>query len=378
MGYFFRSWGTRYGSHLALFCATFVLTTLSGAEWSSNASFFYGERPLGWNEWLEGLHFSVPFLTVLSVHEFGHYVAARCYRIAVSLPYYIPLWLGFLGIPSIGTAGAFIRIKSHIRTRDQYFDVGVAGPLAGFCVALLVLWYGFTHLPAVDHVFSIHPEYERYGSEYARFVYTDQGSYLLLGSNLLFDFFKAYVADPSLLPHPYEMIHYPYLLAGYLSLFFTALNLLPIGQLDGGHVLYALVGSRWHGVMARALLLSLLFYAGLGVMQPYVESVYFLVAAPLYVAFLYLSLRRLSTSWKLRLSFALGLFTLQLVMGFFFPSLEGYSGWLLFGFLIGNLLGVDHPVTENTAPLSPVRRYVAYLTILIFVLCFSWEPFLVR
>ena len=366
-----------YGVHLLLFVATCVCTTIAGAEWSTNTHLLYGDHPMKWSHLLEGLHFSVPFLAVLTVHEFGHYVAARVYSIAVTLPYYIPLWLGFLGTPTIGTAGAFIRIKGRIRTRSEYFDVGVSGPLAGFCLAVIVLGYGFTHLPPQEHIFSLHPEYKAYGLAYAEEVYAEKGVYVFFGSTLLFDFFKDWIADPALLPHPYEMIHYPYLLAGYLSLFFTALNLLPIGQLDGGHLLYALVGAKWHGYISRVFLLFLIFYAGLGLMKPYLQDISFLWAGPLYLGFLYLCLRKCVRQNKGRWSAALAIFALQLGVGMLFPEVEGYSGWLLFGFLLGSVLGVDHPQALSSAPLSPTRRYVAYATLVVFIVCFSWNPFLI-
>ena len=140
--------------------------------------------------------------------------------------------------------GAFIRIKSVVRSRLTFFDIGIAGPLAGFIAALAVLWYGFTHLPPADFIFTIHPEYARFGSSYPQFVYENAPENLILGDNILFWFFKTYIADPARLPHAYEMTHYPYIFAGYLALFFTSLNLIPIGQLDGGHILYGLIGKK--------------------------------------------------------------------------------------------------------------------------------------
>lgn len=368
--------GGRYGVHILLFLLTLLGTTLAGAEWSCNVSLFSEARPLRWGHLLEGLHFSVPFLGVLTVHEFGHYVAARWHRISVTLPYYIPLWLGFVGIQSIGTAGAFIRIRSRIRTRAQYFDVGVAGPLAGFVFTLGLLAYGFATLPPAEHIFSLHPEYKRYGMQYAQYVYEEEGRYLVFGHNLLFDFFKSWLADPVRVPHLYEMVHYPYLLAGYLSLFFTALNLLPIGQLDGGHVWYALVGRRHYGWISRLFLLLLLFYAGLGLLSPYVSDISFLWAGPVYVVFLYLCMKRAWLQPRARWGAAIGLFALQLLGGWLFPQVEGYPGWLLFGFLLGHVLGVDHPEAPSKQKLSLLRRCVAYLSIGIFLVCFSGKPFL--
>ena len=109
--------------------------------------------------------------------SFGHYITARIYRVKVTLPFYIPLWLGI--ISTIGTMGAFIQIKQPLVSRKQFFDIGIAGPLAGFVVAIGVLWYGFTHLPSPEYVFEIHPEYkteypiefEKYGYNYAEYAY---------------------------------------------------------------------------------------------------------------------------------------------------------------------------------------------------------------
>ena len=130
------------------------------------------------------------------------------------------------------------------------FDIGIAGPLVGFISALAVLIYGLTHLPPADFIFTIHPEYMRVGTDYASVVYSAEflkgGLDIRLGDNLLFNALSSVFADPALMPNPHEIIHYPFLLAGYLSLVFTALNLLPIGQLDGGHVVYGLFGWKGH------------------------------------------------------------------------------------------------------------------------------------
>ena len=134
--------------HIVLFIITVIATTIAGAEWMYGRWLFSGEYSLTQDELWNGLSFSIPFLCILSVHEMGHYVVARMNQIKVTLPYYIPMWLGFIpGMPSFGTMGAFIRIKAVIQSRREYFDVGVAGPIAGFIIALIVLWYGFSHLP---------------------------------------------------------------------------------------------------------------------------------------------------------------------------------------------------------------------------------------
>ena len=124
--------------HGGLFIVTFVTTTLAGAEW------VYGRSVLApdftWIDFQNGLWYSVPFLLILTVHEFGHYFTAIYHRVRTTLPFYIPFyfpWIPFL----LGTMGAVIRIKSRIISNKQHFDIGLAGPLAGLMVAVAVLIY---------------------------------------------------------------------------------------------------------------------------------------------------------------------------------------------------------------------------------------------
>ena len=372
----------KYFIHIILFLLTLATTTAAGAEWIFGRFFipFAGTTPMGWREFVAGLNFSIPFLTVLTVHEFGHYFVARTNQVRVTLPYYIPFWFG-LG-QSIGTMGAFIRIQDYISSRRKYFDIGVAGPLAGFVVALVLLWYGFTHLPPVDYIFTIHPEYRQYGLRYGEFVSLNvasgKASAVAFGDNLLFWFFKTYVADQSLLPHPYEMLHYPYLLAGYLSLFFTSLNLIPIGQLDGGHVLYALIGRRKFNALAPVLFIGFVFYAGLG----YIRVVDFATDKEnifrdllLYIAALFVAFSRINDRPITALLIALSVVLAQLAVSFVFPEAEGYLGFMVFAVVLGRFLGVYHPDTEENEPLSTGRKLLGWLAVLIFILCFSPRPF---
>lgn len=264
--------------HTGLFLLTFVVTTIAGAEWIFNKSLFYGEELLGWSEIMAGLYYSIPFLGILTAHEFGHYFTAKYYKTEVTLPYYIPLWFGFAPLfPSFGTMGAFIRIKSMIKSRKEYFDIGVAGPIAGFVVALFVLTYGFTHLPEPSYIFEIHPEYEQYGVDYEDYAYEHNEGNFVVGDNLLFLFFKKYVADPERVPNNYELYHYPWLFAGYLALFFTALNLIPIGQLDGGHVIYGLLGYKYSRIVSRTLFLVMVTISGISFVPRGIIDIDFLV-----------------------------------------------------------------------------------------------------
>ncbi len=377
----------KYWLHILLFLVTLATTTAAGAEWTYGR-FFIGPQSLGWPEFWAGLHFSIPFLTVLTVHEFGHYFVAKANRVRVTLPYYIPLWLGFGIGESIGTMGAFIRIQDFIKSRQKYFDIGIAGPLAGFVVALALLWYGFAHLPPIDYIFTIHPDYKQFGANYGKHI--DEvmakgnvnANVIAFGDNLLFWFFKTYVADPSRLPHRFEMIHYPYLLAGYLSLFFTSLNLIPVGQLDGGHVLYGLIGRRRFNALAPVLYTGFVFYAGLGLFKisdfaTSDDAVFLDQFSKLifYVTALFLMFSRVTEQWITNLLIALSIVAVQFGVSFFFPQAEGYSGFLVFGFVLGRFLGVYHPETEQDEPLSTNRQLLGWLALLVFILCFSPKPF---
>ncbi|WP_420147730.1 site-2 protease family protein [Spirosoma sp.] len=375
-----------YLLHGGLFLITLVTTTLAGAEWMFGRLFipFEGMKPLGWSEFVAGLQFSLPFLAILTVHEFGHYFTAKANKVRVTLPFYIPLWLG-IG-QSIGTLGAFIRIKDYINSRRKYFDIGIAGPLAGFVLALAVLWYAFTHLPPPEFIFTIHPEYQKWGLDYGNYAYQNlpEGGAVGLGDNLLFYFFKTYVADPARVPHAYEMIHYPYVLAGYLALFFTSLNLIPIGQLDGGHILYGLIGRKRFQWVAPTLFIVFAFYAGLGQFKPSdfavsSDEAFFseLGSFGLYVFVLFLAFSRISENRITSLLVTLSVVTAQLIVSWIRPDLEGYSGFMIFVLVLGRFLGVYHPETELEEPLDAKRQVLGWIALLVFVLCFSPRPFLI-
>ncbi|GAB3796823.1 site-2 protease family protein [Spirosoma humi] len=375
-----------YLLHGGLFLITLITTTMAGAEWMFGRLFIpiEGMKTLGWAEFVDGFNFSIPFLAILTVHEFGHYFTAKANHVRVTLPYYIPLWIG-IG-QSIGTLGAFIRIKDYINSRQKYFDIGIAGPLAGFALALIVLWYGFTHLPPPEFIFTIHPEYQKWGLDYGRYAYQNlpEGvSPLRLGDNLLFNFFKDHVADPARIPHPYEMIHYPYLMAGYLALFFTSLNLIPIGQLDGGHILYALIGRKRFQWVSPVLFTAFAFYAGLGMFKPsdfavQTDEAFYseLGNFGLYIGFLYLAFSRISENRMTSLIITLSVVATQLVVVWVRPDIEGYSGFLAFAFVLGRFLGIYHPETELEEPLNGKRQVLGWLAVVVFILCFSPRPFM--
>ena len=379
---------------VVLFIITLITTTLAGAE-AITGHFFLLEKDdtaLRFPEdFWQGLKFSLPFLGILTFHEFGHYFTARYYKIKVSLPYYIPMWLSAI-TTSIGTMGAVIRIIGRTRSRKEYFDIGIAGPLAGFVVALGVLFYGFTHLPPVEYIFTIHPEYAKFGSNYSVEVLRDikaLNGQLVLGDNLLFKFFKTYVANPALLPPNFEIMHYPFIWAGYLSLFFTALNLIPIGQLDGGHILYGLIGKRNFNLLSPIIFISFALFAGYGLFSiheitmigkggQYTDDNDFLGWLLAYIFFLRICFSRISenqiTSWVLSLGVVVTQFLLSYIPQI--ATLHGFSGFLPFVFLLGRFLGIYHPEVEIDEPLDMKRKLLGWLTLVIFILCFSPYPFM--
>ena len=197
-----------------------------------------GARHAGADLWrepgrvVEGLAYAVPLLLVLGVHELGHYLAARHHRLAVSLPYFIPVPFG------LGTFGAFIRMRGLPADRRALFDVAAAGPLAGLAVAVPLLWWGLGHSTAV-------PAAE--GGTYP-------GSSVLLAV-------IAELAGPVSAGGQHLRLH-PAAFAGWLGVMITALNLLPVGQLDGGHAADGLLG-RAGGTLASGVALFALLFLGL-------------------------------------------------------------------------------------------------------------------
>ncbi len=364
-----------YLIHGSLFLITFVTATFAGAEWTYGKSVFM--EGYSWADFASGLPYSICFLTILSCHEFGHYFTALHYKIKTTLPYYIPIppILPF----NIGTFGAVIRIKERILTNKQQFDVGIAGPLAGFVVAVAFLIYGFATLPPPENIFQFHPEYKQYGLNYESHVYNPATMPtgivdVFIGKNMLFTFLEKVFADPARMPNPHEIMHYPFLFAGFLSLVFTCMNLLPIGQLDGGHVLYGLVGYRKHRIIATVLYFGLIFYTGLGYIDARTPINQLFTDIAFYLFFLYMALRSLFEKKRDRIMYALIVFTLQYLLGWLFPSIHGYSAWLVFILLVGWMAGVPHPPSEIELPLDRNRKILGWLALLIFVLCLTPNP----
>lgn len=274
---------------LILFLVTIFTTLWAGAyqvnvKPVSGAWDFLVRYP---NQLLQGWPFAATLLGILVTHEFGHFWLSRIHRVPASLPLFIP------GPPQfIGTFGAIIRMRSPIMNRKALFDIGVAGPIAGFVVAVFALLIGLSLSTVV-------PKLGLYG--------------LQLGEPLLLQFFAWLIFGP--IPETYDIVLHPVGFAAWFGLFVTALNLIPIGQLDGGHVAFALFGKRQR-TLAFAILPILV---GLGI-------------------------------W-------------------------GWPGWLLWAGLTA-LVGISHPpVRDPTTELGIGRVWVGWLAIAMFVVCFSPVPF---
>ena len=236
----------RWWLHVALFALTFVTVWMGGALIAGVPPVSPFARTLGdaWPAfvgWVRamrpGLEFAWGLMAILLAHETGHYVVARRYAINVSPPYFLPappFW------NFVGTFGAFIRLRSPVVDRRQLLDVGAAGPWAGFVVAILILSVGLTLSNPVSGLGTTSPQ-----------LILIHNQPLFLGDSLFMAAARALFADGQ------TIALHPLAFAGWLGLLVTALNLLPLGQLDGGHVLYGLVGS-WQSSLGRITWLSLL------------------------------------------------------------------------------------------------------------------------
>jgi membrane-associated protease RseP (regulator of RpoE activity) len=245
---------------------------------------------------IHGLSFSVPLLFILTCHEMGHYVACRLYGVDSSLPYFIPT------PPMIGPAGtfgAFIRIRSRIPTRRAIFDIGVAGPIAGFIALLPVAIIGVATMQTVPAGTPIPPD---------TIVFADPLMMKAIG--LLFSKDMSLGAGNS------------FYFAAWMGLLVTALNLIPSGQLDGGHAMFAALGERVHA---------------------WTGKIAFVVMAALSI---------------------LGMLIYQSPSGF------------LIAILLGVMMRIPHPQPWDNTPLDAKRKVIAVLTLLIFILCFV--PFPIR
>lgn len=226
---------TRPGLALVLLFATVLTTTLVGAKIAGVDFTILHSNP---SVILSGLPYSLALVTILGIHELGHYLTARYYKIRATLPYFIPMPF------FLGTFGAFIQMRSPVPNRKALFDLSIAGPIAGFLATLPLLIWGLAHsqvIPLNDKTGLLNPD----ALNPKHSILLALLAKLALGSQLI--------------PKSAIDLH-PVAVAGFLGLVVTALNLMPVGQLDGGHIIHAMFGQKTAiiiGQIARLLLLLL-------------------------------------------------------------------------------------------------------------------------
>ncbi len=212
--------------NIALFIATILSTLFVGAGQNYSVEELLTD-PL---KILSGLPFSISLMTILICHETAHYIAAKKHNISATLPYFIPA-------PTIiGTFGAFIKIKSPITTRQALVDIGAAGPIAGFIVSVIAVVIGlqFSEIKSIQNV----------------------AGNLMFGDSIIFKIIS-YITFGNI-PQSHDIFIHPIAFAGWIGFLITSLNLIPIGQLDGGHIAYAIFGNKHH-ILSKLLLAGLLF-----------------------------------------------------------------------------------------------------------------------
>jgi membrane-associated protease RseP (regulator of RpoE activity) len=296
----------------SLFILTFFTTTLAGVQW------LYKD-PLELANFWYGLPYSISILAMLSAHEFGHYFAARYHKISATLPFYIPA-PPFLVNP-FGTLGAVIRIRSGWTSKKSLFDIGITGPIAGFIVSIALLIYGFLTLPDISYIYTIHPEYIAAGK------IPENG--FTFGQSILFYAFTKIFASGGMVPPMNEIYHYPFLCVGWFGLFVTALNMMPVGQLDGGHIMYALVGGKTQALLGKIFFALLLGFGLLSIIP--------IIGSQIYMASV---------------------------------------GWILWSLILFFVIKLKHPEIYDPTPLSSNRKLLGWIMIIIFVLTFPPVPFI--
>jgi membrane-associated protease RseP (regulator of RpoE activity) len=287
-----RKFQDRVWLHVLLLVLTIVTTTVVGAGQylAYLADFRNILPPLGWRFLLHGFWYSATIMAILGCHEMGHYLACRYYDVDASLPYFLPV-----PIEPTGTFGAFIRIREPIPSKRMLFDIGVAGPIAGFVVAVPALIAGV----AMSHVVRVPANFD--GVELGEPLLFKGISFLFWGS----------------IPNGYSLNLHPMAFAGWFGLLATALNLLPVAQLDGGHVSYSVLGRRSTYVT----------FAMIGVL---------------------LVLTYFSISWLV---------------------------WTLLLLAMLVFIGPKHPpVFDEHEPLDRTRLWLAFFALVMFILCFTPAP----
>ncbi len=316
-----RPTARQWALHALLFVATAITTTISGIVWVGAPDFDNASSPpatsgglstilllpwyylsgvitLAWQALTHpallapGVKFSVSLLAILTAHESGHYLFCRYYGVDATLPFFIPQPPGLLP----GTFGAFIRMKSVVPTRRALFDIGLAGPLAGFIVIVPVAFAGILTIQHVNIPPGVNPG----------LTFNDPLLFRLIARAFKIDL------DNSLIN--------PFYLAAWVGLLVTALNLMPVGQLDGGHGTFAVFGQRTHWWIGRAA------------------------------------------------------FTLMLATTIFGWVWYGSPVMFLYVVLLAVMLRVRHPQPEQMEPLGTMRVVIGIITLIVFALCFLPFP----
>ena len=305
--------------HLLLFFVTFATTFIAGMEWSTGRP-----APYTVTDFPGGIQYAVAILFVLGFHEFGHYFAARFHKVNTTLPYFIP----FPPIPfflNFGTLGAVIKTREPIKTNKAMFDIGVFGPISGFVACIILLVYGFTHLPGQEYLLAIHPDY--FASTYG-----ENALSLEFGNTLIFSFLRdVFTTSGDFVPPMTEIYHYPLLCVGWFGLFVTAMNMLPVGQLDGGHVVYSMFGGKIHNHVSAITLIAITIIGVGGIFSGILQT---------------------------EISF-------------------GWSGWLFWALILYFVIKIKHPPVPYFEPLDTTRLALGWLSILILLLSFSPTPFVI-
>lgn len=221
------------------------------------------------------------------------------------------------------------------------FDIGVAGPIAGFIASLSILIYGFLHLPSKDFILSIHPDYNFSLNSAA----SAQGVQLAFGKTLLFSGLQNLLTHPAsqFVPPLSEIYHYPFLCAGWFGLFVTALNLIPMGQFDGGHLIYSMFGKHHRRIAQTS------FYALLALSAPSISDAL---------------LRTLLE------------FVYKHDVGQIIPFAQySWSAWFLWAMIALYVVKLFHPPVADETPLDGRRMAIGWFCIVIFFLSFSLNPF---
>ncbi len=316
--------------HLLLFIFTFFTTTVAGVLWLNEDQFELRNFALG-------LPYSVSLLFILATHEFGHYFAARYHQIETTLPFFIP-FPPFITL-NFGTLGAVIRTRSVVPSRKVMFDIGSAGPLAGFVACLIVLTYGFFTLPGKEYILNIHPDFDFSTNS----VPGASTVALAFGDNLILMFFRSIFEGQQFIPPMSEIYHYPFLCVGWFGLFVTAMNLIPIGQLDGGHIIYTMFGDR-HRKIALGAFIGLLILG----LPSVLDSL----------------LRGFAESYY------------REPFDQFIPFAQySWGGWLFWAAVLFTLVKLYHPPVSDETPLDTNRIWIGWICLAVFILCFTFLPF---